>query len=100
MKKRTGSSFKGYVLVTYKDLVTIFGLPTIDGDGDKIDVEWIIDTPHGVGTIYNYKDGKTYLGESGLRVEQILEWHVGSKNNESYHWVQKQISDKQILSYT
>ena len=99
-KKRTGTSFKGYVVATYQQLVAAFGLPTIWGDGDKIDVEWIIDTPHGIATIYNYKDGKTYLGEKGMAIEQICEWHVGAKAVEPYQWTKKQISDKQIQRMT
>jgi hypothetical protein len=100
MKKRSGTSFKGYVLATYSDLVATFGLPSMHGDGDKIDAEWIVDTPYGVGTIYNYKNSKTYLGESGVAVEQICEWHVGGKSVEPYQWIKKQISDKQIQHIT
>ena len=100
MKKRTGTSFRGYVLATYQDLVAAFDLPTTNGDNDKIDVEWIIDTPHGVGTIYNYKDGAAYLGADGLATEQICEWHVGGKTVESYGWIKKQISDQQIRHMT
>jgi hypothetical protein len=100
MKKRSGASFKGYVLAAYSDLVATFGLPSTDGDGDKIDAEWIIETPHGVATIYNYKNGKTHLGESGVAVERICEWHVGGKAVEPYQWIKKQISDKQIQRMT
>ncbi len=99
-KKRTGTSFKGYVLATYQDLVDTFGSPTNNGDNHKVDAEWIVQTPHGIATVYNYKDGKAYLGESGLNAEQICEWHVGGKTLESYHWVKKQISDKQIQRIT
>lgn len=95
-KQRTGTSFKGYVLTNYKDLIAVFGDPTTLGDDYKIDVEWIIKTPHGVATIYNYKDGKAYLGASGLETQQICEWHVGGKTTKSYDWVKKQISDYQI----
>jgi hypothetical protein len=100
MKKRSGTSFKGYILATYQDLVTTFGLPTTDGDSYKIDAEWIIDTPHGIATIYNYKDGKIYLGESGTAVEQICEWHVGGKTSEPYYWIKNQVSHKQIHRLT
>jgi hypothetical protein len=99
-KQRTGTSFKGYVLATYQDLVETFGLPTSNGDNYKVDVEWIVKTPHGIATVYNYKDGKAYLGESGLNPGQICEWHVGGKTPESYHWIKKQISDRQIQHIT
>lgn len=99
-KQRTGTSFKGYVLATYQDLLTTFGEPTKDVDNYKTDAVWIIQTPHGIATVYNYKDGKAYLGESGLNVEQICEWHVGGKTAESYSWIKKQISDRQIQRIT
>lgn len=96
-KKRTGTSFKGYMYAQYDQLVAAFGLPRKPHHSDnKIDVEWIIDTPYGVATIYNYKDGKAYRGESGLNPEQIYEWHVGGKTLESYQWIKKQNSDRQI----
>lgn len=86
--KRTGTSFKGYLYARYDQLVAAFGEPRQSYIvNNKIDVEWILDTPHGVATIYNYKDGKAYLGKSGLLPEQIYEWHVGSKATKAYQWV-------------
>lgn len=93
-KKRTGTSFKGYLYVRYDQLMLLFNQPRVPEHSDnKIDVEWIIDTPYGVATIYNYKDGKNYTGKAGLRPDQIFEWHVGGKNIDSYEWVKKQISE-------
>lgn len=93
-KKRTGTSFKGYLYVRYDQLMALFDEPRVPEHSDnKIDVEWIIDTPYGVATIYNYKDGKNYMGKAGLRPDQISEWHVGGKNIDSYEWVKKQISE-------
>lgn len=89
-KKRTGTSFKGYLYARYDQLIATFGEPTQPQYSDnKIDTEWIIDTPHGVATIYNYKDGKAYLGHSGLNPEEIYEWHVGSKKTGAYQWVRE-----------
>lgn len=89
-KQRSGTSFQGYILASYSDLIKTFGTPTSRGDGYKVDAEWIVDTPHGVAAIYNYKDGKAYLGEQGAPVEHIYEWHVGGKNNEAYHYIRQQ----------
>lgn len=94
--KRSGTSFKGYLLTTYEELVATFGQPKTNPDNHKVDAEWIIDTPHGVATIYNYKDGKSYMGDKGLEITQICEWHVGGKSIEPYNWVKKQISDQHI----
>ena len=64
-----------------------FGEPTRAGDNDKTDAEWIVNTPHGVATIYNYKDSHAYLGEAGLDAVQIIEWHVGAKNTKTYGYI-------------
>ena len=45
IKKRDGTSFRGYALSTYGQLRQVFGEPTSSGDGYKIDAEWIVDTP-------------------------------------------------------
>lgn len=99
-KKRTGTSFRGYILATYSDLLKSFGDPNSEGDGYKVDVEWVLDTPHGVATIYNYKDGKAYLGERSTPVEYIYEWHVGAKNTESYQWLREKLFERIKASFS
>ena len=51
--KRIGTSFRGYLLATHSDIVGVFGEPSSMGDSYKVDVEWIMQTPHGIATIYN-----------------------------------------------
>lgn len=93
MKKISGTRFRGYIETTYDELVARFGEPYIaPRDDHKVDVEWIIDTPHGVTTIYNYKNGYSYLGLSGLKLEEMDEWHVGGTNPESYEWIAQQVT--------
>ncbi len=89
IKKQSGTSFLGYVHSTYGQIVKTFGEPVNNGDEYKVDTEWIIDTPYGVATIYNYKDGKAYLGEKGTDVTLISEWHIGGKNIKAYTYVKK-----------
>jgi hypothetical protein len=73
-----GTSLQGYIRTSYADLVGCFGEPTHDGDGYKVDAEWVITFADGVvATIYNWKDGPNYCGEDGTPVEFIREWHVG-----------------------
>ena len=73
-----GTHLVGYIYCSYADLVATFGPPSPPQDEWKSDAEWQIDVP-GVGPadLYNYKDGRNYLGETGLPTEQITEWHVG-----------------------
>ena len=78
-----GTYYQSMINISYKDLVSIFGEPHSMGDGYKVDAEWILqfNTPEGpvVATIYNYKDGKNYLGRSGMATSRIRNWHIGSK---------------------
>lgn len=94
MKMRNGTSFQGYVNAHYCQLVEIFGEPYTDLDNHKTDVEWIVSTPYGPATIYNYKNSYSYLGLSGLKLDEIDEWHVGGKNKQSYEWIAAQLSTK------
>ena len=53
--------------------------------GYKSDVVWQIiikSNPIEIIRVYNYKDGKNYLGDEGKEVEQITYWKVGSNNRE------------------
>ena len=73
-----GTCLQGYINTSYRDLVECFGEPHCDGDGYKVDAEWMLRFEDGtVATIYNWKDGKNYCGEDGLAVEDITEWHIG-----------------------
>lgn len=83
-----GTGLQGYVTVPYKKLVKIFGEP-LDGDGYKVDAEWIITFEDGtVATIYNYKDGKNYNGSSGMVTNRITEWHIGGADKRAVTLVQ------------
>lgn len=84
-----GTCLQGYLNATYQKIVDRYGLP-IEGDGYKTDAEWIIKWDDGeIGTIYNYKNGQNYLGESGLPTEDITEWNIGGNKK----IVEKRIND-------
>jgi hypothetical protein len=80
-KDRNGSSFTGYMMIAYKDLVECLGEPhdtTKEGpwrSGDqKTRVEWAFKSNHKkpiVITVYDYKEE--------LPLNVLLFWHVGSK---------------------
>lgn len=76
-----GTSLQGYVQCEYAVLKNLFGKPT-DGDGYKVDAEWLLKTPFGYATIYNYKDGKNYCGTEGTPKTKITDWHIGGANKE------------------
>ena len=77
-----GTSLQGYISAKFSTLGFTFGKPTqIEGDyeGDqKSDVTWVITfSDNEVATIYNYKNGKNYLGNEGQNTTSITEWNVG-----------------------
>ena len=56
-----------------------------NGPGYKSDVVWQIivkSNPIEIVRVYNYKDGKNYLGDEGKEVEQITYWKIGSNNRD------------------
>jgi hypothetical protein len=72
-----GTGLVGYVDCSYDKLLKTFGPPQ-DFDGYKVDAEWSIKFEDDrIATIYNYKNGKNYLGRRGKSVENIHNWHVG-----------------------
>ena len=90
-----GTSLQSSVTVSYADLVRLFGEPNTDHDGYKSDAEWLIYTMDGVCTIYNYKDGRNYLGSEGLATKDITDWHLGGHNKNAPEIV-KQFIEKSI----
>jgi len=83
----TGTSYQGEIRITYQDLVKTLGRPNGKTDGYKIDAEWEIKTPFGMATIYNWKDGKNYLGPTGQALTDITEWHIGGHTKEVVSYV-------------
>lgn len=76
-----GTCLQAYLQISYADLVRIFGRQHSKGDGYKTDAEWRFKFADGtIATIYNYKDGRSYLGRKGLAVKNIANWHVGGND--------------------
>ena len=87
-----GTSLQGSLAVSYSTLVEIFGAEHSEGDGYKVDAEWMLQFSNGVvATIYNYKDGVNYCGEDGLAVEDITDWHIGGKSRLAEQTVEQYI---------
>lgn len=98
--KREGTSFQGLLLARYTDLVALYGKPLRNPRDHKTDAEWVAKTPYGVATIYNYKNGKSYLGNGGIDMENICEWHVGAKNPAAYVQVRQAVLDEARKRFT
>ena len=92
---RTGGTFLQGELVniTYYELIDIFGPPNSNGDGHKIEVEWRLFIEGHIVTIYNWKNGKKYLGEYGIPVENMFLWNVGGHTREAYSTLLKYIRE-------
>lgn len=79
----TSTWLQGHVYTTYARLVEVLGEPVNDGDGYKTDAQWSLVFPDGViATVYNWKNGRNYLGADGDAVEDITEWNVGGTHQE------------------
>lgn len=73
-----GTSLQGHLTASYTHLVSLFGDP-LQGDGRKVDVQWVIETEAGIGTVYNYN-----LSQQAEVIKDRNDWHVGGKNEETY----------------
>jgi|ERR1035437_526899 hypothetical protein len=92
--KTGGTSLMGYVNVGYKKLKKVFGEPT-ESDGYKSDAEWEIEfEDETIATIYNYKDGKNYLGEDGIDTAKITDWHIGGNDIKTIKLVKEALGVK------
>ena len=91
-----GTSLKGDVVVDYKTMCEVFGEPNGDTDDYKVDVEWILMTPEGVATIYNYKDGINYNGDEGIPNEDLNEWHIGGHTSAVVDVIKKALETKGV----
>ena len=74
------SGLIGYLKTTFENLVKAFGEPDDFFDDYKSDASWHVTSSDGTMIdIYNYKDGTNYLGEEGLDVTEITNWHLGGE---------------------
>ncbi len=77
-----GGWLQGSVDTNYAALVRTFGSPSEKYDDYKSDAEWQIQFADGTyATVYNWKDGHHYLGNEGLDLEDITDWHVGGMSD-------------------
>ena len=91
VERTAGSCLRGEINTTYRQLVHTFGPPTLMGDMYKMDAEWCLEIDGRVATIYNYKNGRAYLGATAPATEEITEWNIGGFDAEVEHLVKKAI---------
>ncbi len=93
------SSYQEAIDASYDKLVRLFGVPTINGDDDKVDAEWVIMDAQGRAIhIYNYKDGQNYLGDQGILTKNLRDWHIGAATpTEAYLFVTDMFNHKEDL---
>ena len=83
------TGYVGKITTTFSELKKKFGKPNIIVEkGEKTDAEWLIQFENGViATIYNYKNGKNYVGNSGIATSKITDWHIGGHVEDAYNLV-------------
>ena len=92
-----GTSLQGYIKASYEQLLNAFGAPNSTlCDNYKTDVEWAFKFADGtVATLYNWKNGKNYLGDEGLELNDIYEWNVGGFNDKAVSRLLEQLRSHQ-----
>lgn len=96
-----GTHLQGYINATYDDLTETLGYPLESGFDDyKSDAEWTIEFNDGlVATIYNYKNGKNYLGDQGMNVCDMKQWNIGGNSRRVVQMVLDLINAKTRTDY-
>lgn len=87
-ERSSGQSFRD-LHIPYIKIVEKLGKPTSKSDNYKITAEWLIVTPHGVGSIYDWKTSKKYLGSSGISVKNTKEWEIRGENETVVDFIEK-----------
>ena len=84
-----GTFGQGTIEVSFKEIFDKRGPCHWDGEGYKIDAEWAIKSGDTIATLYNWKNGKNYLGDQGLEVQDITEWNIGGNSKEAVDLIYK-----------
>lgn len=75
-----GTGYITEINISYKEIKNTFGKSF--ENGYKVDAMWVIEFEDGtIATIYNYKNGKNYMGKSGTPKTKINEWNIGGFRN-------------------
>jgi len=89
-----GTSLKGHVTTTMRDLISAFGEPTFYYPGEKVTVEWVHTFSDGsVATIYDWK--RYDLGAPDM--DELMEYNVGGFNRDVVELVKSAVLAKERL---
>ena len=77
-----GTSGKGGFVCKYETLVKVLGEPLKGSDDFKTQAQWDIEYKDGtITTIYDWKQGKHYLGEEeGIKPNEVVCWNIGGNH--------------------
>jgi hypothetical protein len=91
--KRSGTHLIGYIQLSYKQLVKLFG-PPYTFNGDKVDWCWEFKLNNSVITIYNWKNGPSY----GFKIKpsSIDTWNVGGNYEYDLNILQDYIRNRKF----
>jgi len=84
-----GTFGQGTIEVSFKEIFDKLGPCHWDGEGYKTDAEWAIKSGDTIATLYNWKNGKNYLGDQGLEIQDITEWNIGGNSKEAVDLIYK-----------
>lgn len=75
-----GTSLMDEVRTTRREIESVFGAPTFEGQSDKTTTEWWIEFEDGlVATIYDWK--RYGMGAPGM--DELEDWHIGGRGYEA-----------------
>ncbi len=70
--------------IAYEEILKVFGQPnSFNLDPDKVDVEWLLRTPAGPATLYNWKPELP----PGISIADVANWHIGGLVDEVVPYV-------------
>ena len=88
-----GTCLQGRINTSYQTLLDKLPPPKDYYDDYKSDVEWSLKFSDGtIATVYNWKNGKNYLGEDGLELEEITEWNIGGHTKKALEYINQLLS--------
>lgn len=81
--------------ISYKEIVDIFGLPnSSQPDRYKVDAEWLLRTPSGPATLYNWKPDLP-----GAPVADTTSWHIGGEIDQVVTDVMRALGPRTRICY-